>query len=193
MAPARYATKPYTAAILIILVLFSTIVHTSPVADPRQTSIYQNSRDTTDLSSSLVEGRDLGIPPLLLNTSTLVFHSFQHVRAVSAPVISAIFTHIDAFTQESVIGGKPIANTFVVMYGALEFGVVSLQPRVKLPWEAIRRIAQLLQARVRNGMIGFFRLTWEVTAGIWVGVIFGIAGTEDGANGGAGDNGGLLT
>ncbi|KAI4180573.1 MAG: hypothetical protein LQ346_006963 [Caloplaca aetnensis] len=193
MAPARYQTKPHTAAILIILVLFSTIVHTSPLVDPRQTSLPQKQRETTDLSSSLVEGRDLGIPPLLLNTSTLVVHSFQHIRAASAPVISAIFTHIDAFTQESVIGGKPIANTFDCMYGALKFGVVSLQPQVKVPWEAIRRITQLLQAKIRSGMTGFFRLTWEIMAGIWVGVIFGIAGTEDGTNGRAGDKGGLLT
>ncbi|KAL8894704.1 MAG: hypothetical protein Q9207_008435 [Kuettlingeria erythrocarpa] len=177
MAPARYVTKPHTAAILIILVLFSTIVHTSPLAHPPQTSFPQKQRETNDLGSSLVEGRDLRIPPLLLNTSTLVFHSYQHVRAVSAPVISAIVTHFDAFTQESVIGGKPIANTFDCMYGALEFGVVSLQPQVKLPWEAIRRIAQLLQAKIQSGMVGFFRLTWEVMAGIWVGVIFGIAGS----------------
>lgn len=170
---------PYTAATLIILLLFSTIVHTSPLTGPGQTSIAQEKHETIDLSTSIVEGRDLGIPLLLLNTSTLVFHSFQQFRVASAPIISAIFARIDEFTQESLIGGKPIADTFICSYGMLEFTVVSLQPQVKVPWEAVQRIAQLLQERIRRGMVGFFRLTWEVMEGIWVGVIVGIAETDD--------------
>ncbi|KAL8748308.1 MAG: hypothetical protein Q9184_007408 [Pyrenodesmia sp. 2 TL-2023] len=179
MVPARYRTNPQAAVILIILLFFSTIVHTSPLTDLGQTGIAQEQHETSDLSSSVVEDRELRILPLLLNTSTLVFHSFQQVRVASAPIISAIFTHIDHFTQESLIGGKPIANTFECGLGVLEFAIVSLQPQVKVPWEAIQRVARLLQERARRGMVGFFRLTWEVMQGIWVGVILGISQSGD--------------
>lgn len=160
---------------------------TTPIISLDQKLNATTQHESIDLTSSLLDKWDLqstsisdNLSPstsLLLNTSTLIFHIFWQLGVASAPIVIALFTRIDAFSKESVHGGKPIGDTFECIYGLLEFIVVSIH-QIEIPWEAIRQTEHSLNERVVKVMVGSFNMSSEVIAGIWVWVMFGLSSCD---------------
>ncbi|KAL8654371.1 MAG: hypothetical protein Q9210_001531 [Variospora velana] len=179
MFPKTLSTILQITLILLIFAIYyaGTTPHNNASPDPL---IKANQPDTTPSSPLLLAERaiqptspSLNQSSILRNTTTLIYHTFHQLSLAAAPFLSTLFTHIDAFAKESLLGAKPIADTFETGYGLLEFVIFS-PDGVNIPWDAVGRIARHAHEGIMRGLIGFFRASWEVTAGVRVRVVFGV-------------------
>ncbi|KAL8954338.1 MAG: hypothetical protein Q9193_007282, partial [Seirophora villosa] len=116
---------------LMILLIFAIVhVETTPLNNasptpkndqlgPSSTSLLATKRAPQSASRSLSQSS------ILFNTTTLIYQTFNQLNLAAAPFLAALFTHIDAFAKESLLGAKPIADTFECGYGLLEFVIFS--------------------------------------------------------------------
>ncbi|KAL8839975.1 MAG: hypothetical protein Q9170_001517 [Blastenia crenularia] len=177
MFPTKKETN-LSIAVLNILIFLITLSQSNPINDlDSSPSSYQyNSLNppapaphARDHLQSQSESNSL----LPFNTTTLIFTSYQQLSSAAAPIISAIYAHFREWSQESVVSGKPIADTIICAYGLLDFVIVSLQ-KISIPWDAVEQITSLLAARVGTGMVGFFNAYWEVAQRLWVYISLGV-------------------
>ncbi|KAL9021238.1 MAG: hypothetical protein Q9185_001522 [Variospora sp. 1 TL-2023] len=180
MSPKTRSAILQTTLILLIFAIYfagSTPHHNNASPDPL---IKTNQPDTPPSSPLLLAERaiqptspSLNQSSIFLDTATLLYQTFHQLNLAAAPFLSTFFTHVDAFAKESLLGAKPIADTFETGYGLLEFVIYS-PDGVNIPWDAVGRIARGVHKGITRGLIGFFRASWEVTAGVWVRVVLGV-------------------
>ncbi|KAI4089062.1 MAG: hypothetical protein LQ344_005633 [Seirophora lacunosa] len=180
MFPTKISAVLQTA--LILLLIFAIHVETTPLNNASPTP--QNDEPDPSSTSLLAKRAPQSASPslsqssVLFNTTTLIYHTFNQLSLAAAPFLAALFTYIDAFAKESLLGAKPIADTFECGYGLLELVIFS-PDGVNIPWDVVGRIARHLYQGIVRGMMGFFRACWEVTAGVCVGVVFGVPPFKD--------------
>ncbi|KAI4115301.1 MAG: hypothetical protein LQ345_004078 [Seirophora villosa] len=173
MFPTKISAVLQTALILLLLI-FAIHVETTPLNNASPTPLGPSSTSLLAKRAPQSASPSLSQASVLFNTTTLIYHTFNQLSLAAAPFLAALFTHIDAFAKESLLGAKPIADTFECGYGLLEFAIFSPNGVNNIPWDVVGRIARHLHQGIVRGMMGFFKACWEVTAGVWVGVVFGV-------------------